>query len=88
MSVTETYILVPHLLRYVPWFARYLQNRTYPATYRFTYMTEIGFSPIVRLRFRAFGAQPPSELVIAWHDSDGGNAVYNFLFCVIVTLLN
>ena len=25
MSVTETYILVPHLLRYVPCFARYLQ---------------------------------------------------------------
>ena len=25
MSVTERYILVTHLLRYVPWFARYLQ---------------------------------------------------------------
>ena len=28
-------------------------------------MTEIGFSSIVRLWLRAFGAQPPSELVIA-----------------------
>ena len=25
MPVTETYMLVPHLLRYVPWFARYFQ---------------------------------------------------------------
>ena len=30
-----------------------------------TYMTEIGFSSIVRLRLRAFGAQHPSELVMA-----------------------
>ena len=30
-----------------------------------TLMTEIGFSSIVRLWLRAFGAQPPSELVIA-----------------------
>ena len=29
-----------------------------------TLMTEIGFSSIVRFWLRAFGAQPPSELVI------------------------
>ena len=28
-------------------------------------MTEIGFSSIVRLRLRAFGAEHPSELVMA-----------------------
>ena len=30
-----------------------------------TYKTEIGFASIFRLRLRAFGAQPPSKLVIA-----------------------
>ena len=30
-----------------------------------TYMTEIGFSSIVRLRLRAFGARHPSEFVMA-----------------------
>ena len=69
MPVTEIYILVPHLLRYVLWFARKFQIPhipTYPTTHKPTsYMTEIGFSSIVRLRLRAFGAQHPSELVMA-----------------------
>ena len=42
-----------------------MKYHTYPATHIPTYMTEIGFSSIVRLRLRAFGAQPPSELMIA-----------------------
>ena len=36
MPVTETYILVPHSLRYVPWFARSFQwntIHTQPPTY-------------------------------------------------------
>ena len=69
MPATEIYILVPHLLRCVLWFARQFQIPyipTYPATHKPTsYMTEIGFSSIVRLRLRAFGAQHPSELVMA-----------------------
>ena len=47
MSVTETYFLVPHLLR------------------DHDHMTEIGFASLVLLRLRIFGAQSPSELVIA-----------------------
>ena len=68
--LTYNYILVPHLLRYVLWFARYFHKipyiPTYPATHKPTSsMTEIGFSSIARLRLRAFGDQHPSELVMA-----------------------
>ena len=37
----------------------------YTPSHPHTHMTEIEFSSIVRLRLRAFGAQPPSELMIA-----------------------
>ena len=36
---------------------------THPHTYIPTYMTQVGFPSIVWLRLRAFGAQPPSELL-------------------------
>ena len=52
-----------------------------------SYMTEIGFSSIVRLRLRAFGAQHPSELVmacLAWFSR--GQCPLPFL--LIVYLLN
>ena len=50
-------------------------------------MTEIGFSSIVRLRLRAFGAQHPSELVmacLAWFS--GGQ--FRLPFLLIVHLLS
>ena len=74
---TETYILVPHLLHLLH-ALHALVREIIPNTIH-TY----SFSSIVRLRLRAFGAQTPPELVIAyiWHDSDGagGIAVYLFL---------
>ena len=55
---------------------------TYPVTHKSTsYMTEIGFSSIVWLRLRAFGAQPPSEL----HRSRGRYGFYQG--CGAVTFL-
>ena len=68
MPLTEIYILVPHLLRYVLCLVREIipnTIHTHFTSHPQTYMTEIGFSSIVRLRLRAFGAQHRSELVIA-----------------------
>ena len=65
MPVIDTYILVPHLFRYVSWFTRYFQIPYQIPSHPDAYMTDIGISSIVRLRLRAFGVQPPSELVIA-----------------------
>ena len=99
MPVTETYILVPTsfvalraLVREIipnAMHTQYLPTQYPLPSHPHTWMAEIGFSSIVWLRLRVFGAQLPSELVRshAWHDSDGGNAVYIF-FCVIVCLLN
>ena len=54
-----------------------------PPTVPHSYMTGIGFSSFVRLRFRAFGAQPPlNSWFHAWHDSDGGIAVSFFSTCL------
>ena len=62
--LTPTFSMVPHLFRYVPWFVIYFQIPYIPS-HPDAYMTDIGISSIVRLRLRAFGAQPLSELVIA-----------------------
>ena len=80
MPVTEIYILVPHLFALRALVREIIPNtiHTHLTSHPQTYMTEIGFSSIVRLRLRAFGAQHPSELVMAWHDSAGDNAVCRF----------
>ena len=68
MPVTETYILVGmYLIRCAMCLGLRDNSNEIPYTpsHPHTYMTEIGFSSIVRLRLRAFGAQPPSELMIA-----------------------
>ena len=69
MPVTEIYILVPHLLlralvREIIPNTVHTHLPSHPQTY-VLYMTEIGFSSIVRLWLRAFGAQHPSELGMA-----------------------
>ena len=69
MPVTEIYILGTSfvaLRALVREIIPYTIHTHFPATHKPTsYMTEIGFSSIVRLRLHVFGAQHPSELVIA-----------------------
>ena len=82
MPVTEIYIFGTTFVALRALVREIIPNTIHthlPATHKPTsYMTEIGFSSIVRIRLRAFGAQHPSELVMARHDSVGDNAVCCF----------
>ena len=88
-TYTETYILVHllHLLHALHALVREIIPNTIH-TYFFH-----RFSSIVRLRLRAFGAQTPSELVIAYlhgmiQSQTEPEALPFISFCAIVCLLN